>query len=96
MTETPIACTLSGPDLAARLSQMAALGDEALEAVELRFRPGPQIRERLDAIARAEAECCPFLTLDVREEPDGLVLRIAGPRETAPVVAELVAAFAGA
>ena len=39
----------------------------------------------------AEAECCPFLSLDLRRDGDALELTITGPDEAAPIIAGLFA-----
>jgi len=96
--ELPIACSLSASDLSRRVEEIAALGRDGLLDAEasdtsavLRFRPG--VRARLEAVVAAEAECCPFLTLDVRELSGALELRISAPAGAQPVVRDLVAAF---
>ncbi len=96
MSNLPIACALSAPELRDRVADMARLG-RALVAVrregaraELRFAPGHA--GALRALAAAEAECCPFLTLDVAGDA---VLTVSAPADAAPVVDELVAAFEG-
>ena len=93
----PIACTLSAADLSARLAEMKRLGQDALLSVEgadtLRFRADTQTRTRLEAIVAAEAECCPFLDMELRERAGALVLEIRAPQGAEPVVADLVSAF---
>jgi hypothetical protein len=59
----------------------------------LRFRPGAETRRRLERIVAAEAECCPFLGLELREEPGALALAISAPEGAEPVVDGLVEAF---
>src|SRR4051794_27115068 len=100
-TDLPIACSLSAAELPARLAEMNALGRSALVGVErtdttavLRFRPGAQTSARLAAVVAAEARCCAFLDMALRETPDALALTISAPRDAAPVLDELVAAFA--
>jgi hypothetical protein len=96
-SHTPIACLLSATDLSARLAEMNRLGRDALLSVDgaraLRFRADTETRARLEAIVAAEAECCPFLDMDLREEDGALVLEIRAPQEAEPVVADLVSAF---
>ena len=93
----PIACTLSAADLSARLAEMKRLGQDALLSVDgagtLRFRSDAETRARLEAIVAAEAECCPFLHMELREEAGALVLEIRASQGAEPVVAELVSAF---
>ena len=101
--ELPIACSLSGADLAERLTEINDLGRSALLDVErdaaravLRFRADDATAERLQAIVDAEARCCAFLEMTVRARPDALVvLTIDAPDDAKLVVDELVAAFSG-
>jgi hypothetical protein len=98
--ELPIACALSGPDLAARGAEIRAVGQDSLLDAEaqdaravLRFRPDS--RERVAAIVAKEAECCAFLTMRLDDEPEALRLTIEAPPGGEPVMHELVAAFRG-
>jgi MerR family copper efflux transcriptional regulator len=95
--DLPIACSLDRHELPERLSQMSALGKDALVSIapdgSLRFRDDEGIRSRLQALVDAESRCCPFLDFDLREGAGELALTVNGPDEAAPVVRELVAAF---
>jgi hypothetical protein len=98
----PIACTLSAGDLASRVAELRALGGDGLVSVteapgraELRFRPGEDIRLRVEAAAAAEAECCAFLDFRVDGGAHETVLTIAAPNGGAEAISQLVAAFAG-
>jgi hypothetical protein len=100
--ELPIACTLSATELPERLAEMSELGRAALLDVErdgtravLRFRPDATTGQRLAAIVAAEARCCAFLDMALREERDTLSLSIVAPADAGLVLDELVAAFAG-
>jgi inorganic pyrophosphatase len=100
--ELPIACSLKATELPARLAEITTLGDDALIDVhralghaELRFAAGDGIRDRVEAIVHAEAHCCAFLNIEVREEPDLVVLRIIASPDADLVLAELVDAFRG-
>jgi hypothetical protein len=100
--ELPIACSLDADRLSKRLAGMSALGRSSLisaestdRAANLRFRPGDDTAERLAAIVAAEAECCAFLAMDVRKEPNGLRLTIEAPDGAEPVLEEIVEAFRG-
>jgi hypothetical protein len=53
------------------------------------------IRDRVEAIVQAEAQCCAFLNMEVRDEPDLVVLHIAAPSDADLVLGELVDAFRG-
>jgi hypothetical protein len=100
--QLPIACSLSAAALSRRLAEMQDLGRCALLGVErttttavLRFRPGREAHERLTAIVAAEADCCAFLDMTVSQShDDALVLSVSAPPDAAPVLDELVAAFA--
>src|SRR3954447_19555506 len=99
-TGLPIACSLSAVELPVRLAEMRDLG-RALVGVErtkttavLHFRHGGETAERLAAIVTAEARCCPFLDMTLHETSGALSLTISAPPDAAPVLDELVAAFA--
>jgi hypothetical protein len=99
-TELPIACSLNASDLTHRLAEIGALGHDALVDVRteptravLRFAAGTAIRARVVAVAQAESECCGFLTLNVSDEPDTVVLAIDAPADAQLVFDELVDAF---
>ena len=101
-TELPIACSLSAGDLNDRLAEIAGLGRDALLdsevaglRAELRFSHGPGIPLRLARIVAAESECCAFLTMDIREEGNALVLAIAAPEGAELVLEEFVDGFRG-
>lgn len=101
--ELPIVCSLGADDLAARLDVIAAIGAENLisrntdgDTQLLRFRRGNAVRRSLEEVIAAEARCCAFLDLEIREEAGALVLVIDAPAEAAPVAAGLAAAFAAA
>ena len=99
MRDLPIACSLDADALAERVGEIRALGRDALIAVDpggvLRFRATPSTRERLERIVAAEAECCPFLGLELSQERDELHLTVSAPNEAEPVAMELVEWFAG-
>ncbi|MBA2629694.1 MAG: hypothetical protein H0U84_01545 [Thermoleophilaceae bacterium] len=99
-TELPIACSLSATELRQRLADMRAIGRAALVSSEatdaqavLRFRRDEQTLAALGDIVAAERECCAFLSLDLTNEPDAVVLTIRAPDGAEPVAHELVAAF---
>jgi hypothetical protein len=94
----PIACTLRPAEFADRTAQLAELADGALRSrtpitggERLTFAPGARTEERLRAAVAAEASCCSFLRMDLRSEPEALVLDITGPAEAEPIIAELFA-----
>jgi hypothetical protein len=99
-TDPPVACSLDAGALSDRLAHMAELGGAALldaridgRRALLRFAAGKEVRGRLDGIVAAEARCCPFLGMNLTEEPGTLTLTIIGPAGAEPVVEDLVTAF---
>jgi hypothetical protein len=103
MYELPIACSLDAGDLVKRQDELAMLGRRDLLSVRgrgglpvvLSFNGSAETRAQLERIVAAEAECCPFLDLTVSGD-DPLELHIDAPPDAAPVVNELVDAFASA
>lgn len=103
MTEPkPIACSLGAGEMRQRLDAIAALGAESLvghertsEAHVLRFRAGDGTRRELERVLAAEADCCPFLDLELSERNGELILRMGAPEDARPLADGLAAAFAG-
>jgi hypothetical protein len=102
MHELPLVCSLDADRLSERLARMSALGRSSLISADATergakfwFRPEGATAERLAAIVAAEADCCAFLAIDVREEPNALRLTIEAPEGAEPVIEELVEAFRG-
>jgi hypothetical protein len=100
--DLPVACSLTAAEMRKRLAEMASIGGSSLLTARrtdalavLRFRAGVDRRKRLEAVVAAESECCAFLSMDLREGPDALELRITAPEGAEPVLEELVAAFSG-
>lgn len=101
MTEDkPIACSLDAGELEQRLAAIAEIGADSLVSRgldgvhhRLRFRSDDATRRRLDSIVAAEAKCCSFLDLSVREEDDLLILSISAPGDGQAVADQLARAF---
>jgi hypothetical protein len=96
----PIACSLDGAELEARLAAVNQAGRAALISHEitgrrhlLRFRDTPETRARLDQIVEAERRCCPFLGLDIELRGGQILLSIEAPTGAEPTAAGLAAAF---
>jgi ribosomal protein S18 acetylase RimI-like enzyme len=84
--DLPVVCSLGAGDLEQRLATIAEIGrrsllDREVEAGRhlLRFRSDPQTRLQLEGVVAAEAECCAFLALSLKEDGEDLVLSIAAP-----------------
>jgi methylaspartate ammonia-lyase len=99
-TPLPIACTLTGDELLARLDEIRDLSRHALRAkttdgthAVLSFDPAPGVRDRLATIVAAEARCCAFLTMQLADEPDALTLTIDAPADAEAVLEELLSSF---
>jgi hypothetical protein len=96
--ELPIACSLTASQLPQRLAEIAALSRDSFLADGpdgLRFRGDETTRARLEALVAAEAECCSFLSFDIRRGEGELVLSIAAPLDAQSVADALSDAFAG-
>jgi hypothetical protein len=98
--ELPIACSLDAAGLRAREAEFAGLGRSLISVsrgegarVLIRFKADETTRATLDRLVAAEAECCPFLEMTVREG-GALELTIDAPDDAAPVTAELAKTIA--
>ena len=86
----------------ARRGEMAVIARDLVSADThaargvLRFRPGRDTRARVAAFVATESACCPFLRMELRDDPDALTLTVEGPAGSEPVVRELLAALTGA
>ena len=92
----PIACSLSAQDYRRRTDDIREIARRALRStrpidggVQLTFADAGGARSRLEDLVAAEAVCCPFLTLDLRQSGEDLVLDVTGPEEAQPVIAEV-------
>ena len=74
--ETPIACTLSGSEMAERGDEVSALFNEVEQVRELddgyefRFSGSDAVAGRLLEFTLAERRCCPFFTFELVLEPN--------------------------
>jgi hypothetical protein len=97
----PIACTLDASERPQRERDIRGLGRDALLSVDrgaliatLRFRPEPGVRERVEAIAAAEGDCCGFLSFEVADAHEAITLTIVAPEGGEPMLEELASMFA--
>jgi hypothetical protein len=96
----PLACTLGTLEMPHRRAQIASLGQDGLLSVEhgkrraiLRFRPGAELRRRIDEIVEAESRCCAFLDFQVEEEADATLVTIDAPPGGEPTLRGLADLF---
>ncbi len=84
--ERPVACTLGLDDGAERMRRWQQLSERSAPSIrrigyqlEVRFEPGPGVREELEALAAAEQQCCAFVAWTVAPDSYHPVLHIAAP-----------------
>jgi hypothetical protein len=88
----PLACSLSAGELAdrgrwlGRLARRARTVEPDRAGVTVRFAADDGVEAELRELAVAEAECCPFLTIEVRAGDAELELRVGGPPEARPII----------
>ncbi len=98
--DLPVACTLGPDDGAARMDRWQRLADTATPSarraehqLEVRYQPGPGVREELQALAAAEAKCCSFVAWAVTQDGDHPVLHVTADPQTPDDVAPIAALF---
>ncbi len=94
----PIACTLSGADMKARLQAIASLNRDALRArsreeLTLLLEYDRSAAERVREFVRLEQACCAFLRFDVDETPSAVMVRVTAPAEAAAAADALFEEF---
>jgi hypothetical protein len=90
----PIACTLTPTAFRDRSTWIGVLTRDALRSHEqhglvLALRYAPEAAERVREMVRNEQECCSFLSFDLRETPDEILVTITAP-ETAREAADML------
>jgi hypothetical protein len=95
MTE-PIACSLTADQYAHRTAEASDLARRALRerrplpgGARLIFDADTDTARELRALVTAEAQCCPFLRMDLDETEGGLQLDVTGPEDAQPIIAEI-------
>jgi hypothetical protein len=98
--DLPIVCSLDAGGLEERLAAIGEVGAEGLidrraegGGHHLRFRSDPKTRRQLEEVIAAEAECCAFLELSLREAGEELILAIAAPEAGQSIADTLAGAF---
>ena len=92
------ACSLPPAGLRERRAVIDEIARAALRSREripggarLTFTGTADAERALRDLVAAEAECCPFLRLDLERAGDELRLDVTGPEEAQPMLAELFA-----
>jgi hypothetical protein len=98
LDQQPIACTLTVGDLRDRLAWIATLNRDALLGYDrtdltLRLRYAPKAVQQVQELMRQERACCAFLTFEVHEQTDAVILTIKAPEEARSTVDALFEAF---
>jgi MerR family copper efflux transcriptional regulator len=94
--DTPIACSLPPAEFASRRASIDQIARSALMSRE-RIEDGARLafaaeaEDALRELIAAEAQCCPFLQMDLRRSGDALTLDVTGPEDAQPLIAELFA-----
>lgn len=96
----PIACTLTGKNLKARLASIAALMRDALQSFQRRglvldLSFNVAAAERVRDMVRKEQDCCSFLTFDLREDQRPMHLTITAPEAVGEAADFLFQEFLG-
>ncbi len=96
----PVACTLGPSDGAARLARWQRPADTAAPSARrrgrelvVRYEARRGVREELEALAAAEAECCSFVTWTVDQDGNHAVLRVIADQRRPDDVAAIAALF---
>jgi hypothetical protein len=97
----PIACTLDESEQRERALELRSLGHDGLLSIDrgeqrvvLRFRPDPDIRERVERIAAAESRCCAFLRFEVADTEGATALTVVAPAGGEATMHELASRIA--
>ena len=99
----PLACNLSGPELAGRSRELEEVfqgclrTDELADGYEFLFPGSEEWAFRLTELVVFERGCCPFFVFELVFEPDGgpIGLRVRGPEGVKGIVAEMFASRTG-
>ncbi len=99
--ESPVACTLGANDGPARLQRWQHLHQEAAPTIhrtdgelEVRYQPGSEVMDQLQALVADERACCAFVGWAVTEEGGRPVLRVTAPTESPQDIEPIAALLA--
>jgi len=91
--DVPIACSLSATDMRQRQSEIARLASGSLRSrtaidggQRLAFAVNDDTADQIDRLVAAEAECCPFLRMDVRRDGELVIVDVTGPADAQPII----------
>jgi hypothetical protein len=90
-----LGCTLSGTDARERQQWLGVVMRRATEkaitsqGVTAQFAYSDALERDLRAIAMAEAECWPFLHIEVSRDEEHLRLTVSGPTDAMPVIEQI-------
>ncbi|MDW9619217.1 hypothetical protein [Sinorhizobium meliloti] len=98
-SDMPIACTLDAGDFKTRTAQIEALASRHLrhvsrEPLSIELTYAAEALPDLRDLVRKETECCAFLDFDLKEDRDGVRLRITAPEAARDAADTLFAHFA--
>lgn len=98
--ELPVACTLGQNDGARRMERWQRLAASAAPSahlvgnqLEVRYQPRLGVREELEALASAEAQCCSFVAWSVTQDGDHPLLRVTADPRTPDDVKSIAGLF---
>jgi hypothetical protein len=93
--ESVLACSLSSSDRGERAQWIKRLRTRAVgvqgraDGMILTFAAADGLDAEIRAFARAEGECCPFLTLEVNARGNSIELAVSGPLEARRIIDEM-------
>jgi hypothetical protein len=95
-------CSLTGAEQAARHRWLKQLRAHSVsvrrepDGATVLFDPSDELEAQLRALAAAEAQCCPFLSLEVRRGPNTIELLVTGPAPARPLIEAITSPSPGA
>jgi DNA-binding transcriptional MerR regulator len=98
LAEQPVACTLTGDDVAARVVQWRELLEHCQgradlpDGLALTFPATTELAGAIAALAAAEQQCCSFFDFALQLTSSSLVLTVRAPDAAADLLAELFGA----